>query len=146
MLSTPSSGSVTVDGNGVVTYTPVAGFKGFATFTYLFTVKESSDANFGMSATGTVTVRVGLFNENAVSTANAIFLTQNTLETLALRGGATSQAQFDNAVFPVLNAPTSFFPVFNASNTPLFASGFNSVSANFASVFANFPKIPGFGN
>mgnify|MGYP000453143709 FL=1 len=80
---------------------------------------------------------------NAISQEDAIFLTQNTLTTFGLRGSATNQAQFQNALFPVLNAPTAFFPVFTASNTPQFASGLNSVNANFATVFANFP---GFGN
>jgi hypothetical protein len=81
----------------------------------------------------------------SISPADAISLTQNTLSTLGLRGSATNQAQFQNALSPVLNAPTSFFPVFTASNTPQFASGLNSVNANFASVFANF-NWGGFGN
>lgn len=139
MLSTPTpSGTVVVDANGVVTYTPVTGFKGTASFTYVFTVIAASDANNGQTATGTVTVTVGpvpLFG--ALSSASAVALTQNTLLNFGTRG-ATSQAQFQNALFPVLNAPVSFFPVFNATNTPAFASGLNSVNANFAFVFANF--------
>jgi hypothetical protein len=86
---------------------------------------------------------------NSISPADAISLTQNTLATLGLRGSATiqaqTQAQRENALFPVLNAPSSFFPVLTSSNTPQFASGLNSVNANFASVFANF-NWGGFGN
>jgi hypothetical protein len=142
MLSTPSSGSVAVVGNGVVTYTPVVGFTGTTSFTYVFTVNDMGDANNGLKATGTVTVTV--VNVPGFSPANAVFLTQNTLTTFGLRGSATNQAQFQNAISPVLNAPTSFFPVFDTTNTPQFASGLNSVNANFAAVFANFPTFPNF--
>jgi hypothetical protein len=78
-------------------------------------------------------------NVNAISPANALFLTQNALA--GLLGGATTEAQFQNAVSPVLNIPTSFFPVFTPADTSEFASGFNSMNANFAAMFAFF-----FGN
>ena len=151
MLSTPTSGSVTVDANGVVTYTPLANFTGSASFTYLFTVAATStDANKGLSATGNVTVTVFapiVPINRSVSNADAIFLTQNTLQTLGLRGGALSQAQFDNAFTPVTNGATSLFPVFAPESIPKFANGFNSVTLNFASVFANFQLLNlNFGN
>jgi hypothetical protein len=75
-------------------------------------------------------------NITSYDSADAIALTQNTL--LNLRGAATSQAQVENALFPVLNAPTSFFPVANNNPTPQYTYPYNPVNSNFAAIFANF--------
>jgi hypothetical protein len=128
---------------GKITFTPATNSTG--TITFVYDVNDQGGGSVSTATPVTVTVRAAPFVDvNAYDTADALALTQNTLLNFGLRGSATSQAQFENAFFPVLDAPNSFFPVFNNDPIPQFTSPWNSVNANFAAVFANFGGLGGF--
>ncbi len=57
-LSQPSNGSVTADGNGLVTYTPTANFSGSDSFSYTVSDDEGADSN-----TATVSIQVNSVND-----------------------------------------------------------------------------------
>jgi outer membrane protein OmpA-like peptidoglycan-associated protein len=64
--STPTSGSVVVNGDGTITYTPNLDFHGPDSFTYTIT-----DAD-GQTATATVNVTVARFNQAPVATTDSV--------------------------------------------------------------------------
>ncbi len=81
-----ADGSVAINGNGTVTYTPQAGFSGTDTFTY--TVKDAG----GATATGTITALVG----GAAPSAANVQQTENLL--LALTTGLSDPNNLSSAI------------------------------------------------
>lgn len=75
-VSTPGNGSVTVNPDQTVTYTPAPGFQGGDSFTY--TVRDEADA----FATGTVTVLVAFPNQPPSAVDDIVATTQGTAVTI----------------------------------------------------------------
>jgi len=80
-VSNPSNGSVVLNPDGTVTFTPNANFHGTATFDYTI-----SDGNGGTD-TATVTVNVGSVNDAPVDGNETNTVTEDT--TLTIANGAT---------------------------------------------------------
>ena len=72
----PTNGTVTINPDGTITYTPNAGYSGTDTFTYVV-----SDGN-GSTSTATVTVEVGVVNNPPTFTSNPA----NTSQTIEVGG------------------------------------------------------------
>ncbi|WP_141317248.1 Ig-like domain-containing protein, partial [Halomonas halmophila] len=80
LASGPTNGSVTLDADGSLTYTPDSDFNGTDTFTYILT-----DAD-GATNTATVTINVGAVNDAPTGTDDSILVTEDTSVTQNVLG------------------------------------------------------------
>ena len=88
-MTPPSHGSASVNPNGTVTYTPVAGFNGSDSFTY-----SISDSQGG-SATGTVNVTISSVNEAPVAVNDSYSTNKNTALQLVAPGVLSNDTDGD---------------------------------------------------
>ncbi|MEX1377281.1 MAG: Ig-like domain-containing protein [Eubacteriales bacterium] len=95
-----ANGTVTINGDGTINYSPTLGFTGTDTFTYTI-----SDGNGGTD-TATVTVYVGI---NAPPTAvdDAYSTDEDTTLTVAAPGVMTNDSDIDGTITAALNADVS---------------------------------------
>ena len=80
-VGTPAHGTASINPNGTVTYTPVAGFNGSDSFTYAI-----SDGQ-GSSASGTVNVTISSVNELPVAINDSFSTSRNIALTVDALGG-----------------------------------------------------------
>lgn len=116
----PANGSVTINADGTITYTPALNFAGDDSFDYTI-----SDGNGG-SATATVVVTVGAVNDEPVAADDSVSLSEDTAETFAVLANDTD-ADGDALAVAEVTQPTSGSVTLNADNTLTYAP-----NANFA--------------
>jgi len=82
-VGTPAHGSAVINGNGTITYTPVANYSGADSFTYTIT-----DAH-GATDTATVSVTVGAVNDAPVAVNDTASLNEDAFVDIAVRNNDT---------------------------------------------------------
>lgn len=96
--STPANGSVVIEADDQLTYTPDADFNGVDSFTY--TVADA----LGITATGTVTVTVNPVNDDPLALNGSFATGEDQPVVVTLTG---SDVDGDSLSFAIVNAPTN---------------------------------------
>ena len=110
LVSQPNNGSVVLDQDGTITYTPNANFNGTDTFSY-----EISDGNGGMDVT-TVTITVDPVNDPPVAADDLVFATEDT----PINGSLvplTADPDSPDLTFSLVTPPTGGTVVVNPDGT-----------------------------
>jgi hypothetical protein len=116
-LTQPTSGTVVLNSNGTVTYTPKTGFVGTDTFTYT--------AFDGLAASNVATVTIQVLNRPPVAQNDTASTTKNTATTFSVLANDTDP-DGDKLTVTNLSTPTSGKVVLNADGTVTYtpATGF----------------------
>ena len=104
-----SNGTVAVNGDGTIEYTPEAGFSGTDSFTYTVSDGELSDE-------GTVTVSVGAVNKVPVAVVDSVVGDEDTVLTGSVLGNDTD-ADGDTLSAVLASEPANGSVIFNADGS-----------------------------
>ncbi len=111
ITANPANGSVVINANGTITYTPNAGFNGTDTFTY-----QVSDGNGGFD-TATVTINVGAVNDAPVANDDSVTTNEDNAVTISVLGNDTDPDGDTLSVNAITANPTNGSAVINANGT-----------------------------